>query len=144
MRENFTRFLGCVLVAGFTVAGTFSARSADTTEKPDAKEKAPEVKPHPRPFNGKIVSIDKAHKTITLSGEKARVVHITPHTHITKAGKHATFDEATVGEEVGGAAIHSADGKMEATSLRIGPKPEPKPEVKPKQKPQDKTDKPPQ
>lgn len=76
------------------------------------------------PFNGKITAVDATAKTITLSGKEARVVHITSSTKIQKDGKPATFDDAKVGEEVGGAFHKNAEGKMEATSVRLGAKPE--------------------
>jgi hypothetical protein len=79
------------------------------------------------PFRGKIHSVDKAAKTVTLDGkEKKRVIHITPQTRIAKAGKPAKLEDAMVGEEVGGQALRNGDGKEEAVSLRLGPKPEAK------------------
>jgi hypothetical protein len=52
------------------------------------------------------------------------VIQITPDTRITKLGKPATLDDATVGEIVGGQVKRGADGKESAVSLRIGPAPE--------------------
>jgi hypothetical protein len=48
---------------------------------------------------------------------------VTSETKIAKAGKPATLDDATVGEEVGGAYHQAEGGKMELMSLRIGAKP---------------------
>ncbi|MBI3415519.1 MAG: hypothetical protein HY043_09395 [Verrucomicrobia bacterium] len=69
--------------------------------------------------------MDKTAKTITIEGkDKGRTIHVTSATKIRKAGKPATFDDATAGEEVGGLAKKAPDGKLEAVSLRVGPKPE--------------------
>ena len=87
------------------------------------------------PFRGKISAVDKTSKTLTLEGkEKSRIIQITSNTKLVKAGKPAVFDDATVGEEVGGRG-HQKAGKIEAVSLRIGPKPEGKSNVKPEAKP---------
>jgi hypothetical protein len=76
------------------------------------------------PFNGKIVAVDKAAKTISLSGPAKRVLHITSTTKLTKAGKSATLENATVGDEIGGSLKKSADGKLEGLTVRLGAKPE--------------------
>src|ERR1051325_10439146 len=84
-----------------------------------------ETKARPIPFRGKIATVDKQAKTVTLEGkEKGRTFHITSNSKLTKAGKPATLDDATVGEEVGGAYKEGADKKMEVVSLRIGPRPD--------------------
>jgi hypothetical protein len=49
---------------------------------------------------------------------------VTSTTKITKAGKLAMLEDATAGEEVGGAYHEGESGKLELMSLRIGPKPE--------------------
>jgi len=64
--------------------------------------------------------VDKTAKTIKV-GE--RTFHVTSETRIMKAGKPATLDDAVVGEEVGGT-YKEADGKLNAVSLRLGPRPE--------------------
>ena len=80
------------------------------------------------PFRGKISAVDKQNKTITV-GE--RVFQITGETRIVKAGKPATLDDATVGEEIGGAYLQGADKTMQAVSVRLGAKPQaPKKESK--------------
>jgi len=76
------------------------------------------------PFNGKVGSIDKTNMTFTVG---KRTVEITSETKITKGGKPATFDDAVVGEEVGGSAHKAEDGKLVAVSARFGPKPEAEP-----------------
>ena len=76
------------------------------------------------PFHGKITAVDVATKVITVGERKFQV---TSDTRLMKAGKPATFGDATVGEDVGGA-YREVGGTMTLTSLRIGPKPEGKKE----------------
>ena len=73
------------------------------------------------PFRGKLTSVDKSAKTITV-GE--RTFQITSETRIMKAGKPATLDDAVVGEEVGGQYKKAGDGKLVAGMVRFGPRPE--------------------
>ena len=64
--------------------------------------------------------MNKAAKTIKV-GE--RTFQVTSETRIMKAGKPATIDDAVVGDEIGGT-YKEADGKLNAVSLRLGPRPE--------------------
>jgi len=73
------------------------------------------------PFNGKIAVVDKTAKTIKV-GE--RTFQITSETILKKGGKPATLDDAVVGDVVGGNYQKSADGKLNAKTVRLGPKPE--------------------
>ena len=93
---------------------------AEKAAKSEKAEKAEKKNQRYVPFHGKVDVLDKAAGTVKV-GE--RTFHITPETKITKAGKAATFQEATVGEEVGGAFQQVESGRLELTSLRIGPKP---------------------
>lgn len=86
------------------------------------------------PFHGKLKAIDKTAKTISV-GETT--VQITSDTKIMKTGKPATLEDGVIGEPVAGAYKKSADGKLNATTVRFGAKPEgaessAKPEKKPK------------
>jgi hypothetical protein len=85
------------------------ADKKDTT----AKKKAA------HPFRGKLAAVDKSAHTIKV-GEST--YQITSDTKITKAGKSAILADGVVGEEVGGYAKPTADGKMAAVSVRFGPK----------------------
>jgi Cu/Ag efflux protein CusF len=78
-------------------------------------------KPKALPFKGKVTAVDKEAKTITLSGEKAQVIHITAKTKIMKGEQTATLDDVTKGEQVSGS-YREAGGKREAGSLYIGAK----------------------
>ena len=106
-----------ILVAVFATAVTLPAMAAD--EKPAEKKAAPAARAVP--FRGKIGAVDKQAKTVKV-GE--RTFQITSDSRIIKAGKPATLDDATVGEEVGGAYREGEDKKLNVVTLRIGARPE--------------------
>ena len=106
-----------ILIAAFAATAALPVMAAD--EKPAKKEAAPAARAVP--FRGKIAAVDKSAKTIKV-GE--RTFHVTSDTRIVKAGKPATLDDATVGEDVGGAYRESEDKKMNLVSLRVGARPE--------------------
>ena len=110
------KFLIPILVAVFAATVTLPTFAAD--EKPADKKETPA---RAIPFRGKIASVDKQAKTVKI-GE--RTFHITADSKINKAGKPATLDDATVGEEVGGQYREGADKKLNVVSLRIGPRPD--------------------
>ena len=113
------KILAIGLVAAFAAGTTLTVQAQD--KKPEAAAEA--KKDRPTPFSGKINEIDKAAKTINIGKEKKRTIQITDKTKIMKDGKPATLDDAKVGDEVGGS-YRDNGGKLEAGSLRIGPKPE--------------------
>lgn len=102
-------------------------------EKAKEKGKDGEKKPSVAPFTGKAVAVDKAAKTVKLSGEKGRTLTITAATKIAKDGKPATLDDLKDGDDVYGGYKTGADGKLEATTLTIG-KPAPKKKADDKKK----------
>lgn len=134
--------LKSLFVAAVTTAFlTTAPLSVSAQDKEKGKDKAPEKgaeKAKGSGFTGKAAAIDKAAKTVKLSGEKARVIQITATTKIAKDGKPATLDDLKEGEEVSGGYKMSADGKMEATSLNIGARPPAKGKDKKDEKKEDK------
>jgi hypothetical protein len=110
------KLITTILVAVITATVTLSASAADA--KPADKK---EAVPRAIPFRGKIDSVDKTAKTIKV-GE--RTFQVTADTRIMKAGKPATLDDATSGEEVGGAYREGADKKLNLVSLRVGARPD--------------------
>jgi hypothetical protein len=108
------------LITVVSCLGICALEAAD--HKLNAAEKDTEKKAGPKriPFHGKIDGIDKVAKTIKV-GERTFVA--TAETKFTKAGKPAAFDDAKVGEEVGGAYSETTTGKLSLMSLRIGQKP---------------------
>lgn len=140
MKKTTFKIAVLSLLAAVIAAGPSQGFAQETKkEKPAAAKKdAPkgEKKNGRIPFNGKIAAVDKTAKTITV-GE--RVFQITSETKLIKAGKPATLDDAAVGEQVGGSYIKTEDGKLNATTVRIGPKPDapPKDEGKKKKRKED-------
>jgi hypothetical protein len=98
---------------------------AQETNAPAAEKKI--KKPAATPFHGKLKAVDKTAKTVSV-GETT--IQITSETKIMKAGKPATLDDGVVGEDVAGAYKKTDGGKLNATSVRFGPKPGAPAEVK--------------
>ncbi|HMP82414.1 MAG TPA: DUF5666 domain-containing protein [Verrucomicrobiota bacterium] len=117
MKKNILRLTVLALLAALVVV--VPARSFGEDKPADSTESA-KPKRDTFPFRGKVGAVDKEAKTFTV-GE--RTFQVTADTKIMKAGKAATLDDAVVGEEVGGAAKKTEDGKLIATSVRFGPKP---------------------
>jgi hypothetical protein len=122
--------VGAVGVLAAAIAGMPVQLLAQTTNKPAAAKQAAPVKKDStakkksaHPFHGNLAAVDKAARTIKL-GES--VYQITSETKISKDGKPATLDDGVVGEPVSGYAKPTNDGKMTATTVRFGAKPEDK------------------
>jgi len=102
------------------------AIAKDTNAAPAAVEKkaVKEAKPKKTstlPIHGKLKSVDKTAKTISI-GEQT--LHITSETIITKAGKPATLEDGVVGEEVSATYKKGDDGKLTTIKVRFGAKTE--------------------
>jgi len=110
------------LIAAVSLLGSLTLSAADKVEKPVPAEK----KDSGPPFHGKIAALDKTARTIKV-GE--RIFHVTATTRIHMDGKPATFEDAKIGDDVGGQYRAVEGGKLEALSLRVGPKPEKKPKA---------------
>jgi hypothetical protein len=96
-------------VPGTTAPATTNAATAAATAK----------KPVPGPFHGKVAAIDKTARTIQVG---KRTFYVSPDCKLTKAGQPAKLEDAVVGEECGGYMKPSPEGKLVATTLRLGPK----------------------
>lgn len=114
MKRYMTQMAAALLAAALFVGATAQTSAQET-----------ETKARPLPFRGTIDSVDTEAKTITLKGaESKRVFHVSAETKMMKNGKPATLADATPGEVIGGSYTKGADGKLNAVSLRFGPKPE--------------------
>ncbi len=72
-----------------------------------------------------ISAADQSAKTFTIAGkEKSRVFKITDKTVITKDGNPATMSDIMEKEEARGQYWKTADGSLEAKSVKLGAKPE--------------------
>jgi hypothetical protein len=106
-----------ILIAAFAATATIPVYGADA--KPGQKKETQANRAIP--FRGKIAAVDAQAKTVKV-GE--RTFHVSADTRIMKAGKPATLDEATVGEEAGGQYREGADKQLNVVSLRIGARPD--------------------
>ncbi len=132
MKSSYKISLICLVVAGLAGVPT-QIRAQDTNmpskhavEKKATKETKETTeklarKPGVTPFHGKLKAVDKNAKTITVG---KTTVQITSDTKILKDGKPATLTDAVVGEQVGGAYKKADDGKLNATKIHFGAKPE--------------------
>jgi hypothetical protein len=121
MKKNVLKITALSLFAAALVAAPATVRAADSTNAPAAGSEAPtKHKKHQAevlPFNGKLTAVDQEAKTITVGDRK---FEITSECKIMKGGLPATLSEAVVGEMIGGAYKKNADGKLTATSVRLG------------------------
>ncbi len=120
------KLIAVALMAAFATFTTLNVLAADKDQKTTQAEKPKGEKGGKSghvPFHGKVVSVDKAAKSLKV-GE--RTFYVVGTTKVNKTGKPATLDDVTVGEEVRGAYTDNG-GKLELVSLGIGPAPEKKP-----------------
>ena len=95
-------------------------------QKPDAAPAEKSTKPFP--YHGDVAAADAAAKTFTFKNKdgKERLFTVTDKTEIEKEGAKADFAAITVGAYAAGRCTKTAEGKFEAVSVKIGPKPAPK------------------
>jgi hypothetical protein len=105
-------------------------KPADAAKKPaDAKPAEAKDPSRPLPYRGDVAAVDASAKTFTFKNKDGteRVFHVGADTKISKDDKPADFAAITVGAYATGSYKKGADGKLEAGSVKIGPKPEKKP-----------------
>lgn len=117
--------IGLLTLLATSLAGLPLHLQAQSTNKPAAKKSETGVKEGKKahPFHGKLAAVDKMAKTITVGKS---TYQITSETKIMKAGKPATLSDGVVGEEVSGYVKPDDAGKLVASSLNFGPKPDAK------------------
>ena len=107
--------LGVVGALGMTPMAVWAGPAAAAQEeKPEKAKKA---------FDGKVEAVDTTQKTMTVGGN---VIYISAVTKLTKNDKAITFSDIVVGEEVHGTTHQTYDGKTEALTVKVGPKPKEK------------------
>jgi hypothetical protein len=101
--------------------GAVSAIRTNSTAIPPIKAQPPSAGKKARglPFNGNVAAVDKAAKTITMTGKKQRIFHFTSETKINKNQKPSRIEALAVGDYVGGYAREAPDGKLELVTLNI-------------------------
>ena len=112
---------GLVGLLAMAMVGTPVALRAQTTNAPAKKGPAAKKPGNDQlPFHGNIKAIDNTAKTLSVGKE---TFQITSETKIMKQGKPATLEDGEVGQAVAGSYKKEADGKLNAVSIRFGPKP---------------------
>ncbi len=120
-----TRILKLTILAPLALSLLLVSQTllAQSTNKAPEKKAPSEKKPSAHPFHGTLTAIDKNAKTITVG----KVTYqITSETKIRKNDKPATLEDGVVGEDVAGYVKPDKDGKLFASSVRFGAKPEAK------------------
>lgn len=116
MKKQVSQIAGLALLAtALFVAPTLTC-AEDATNTPAAQTPAP--KKHSLPFHGKVASVDATAMTFTVG---TQTFIMTSATKITKDGKPAVFSDITVGAHVSGAYKKDDAGKLNATSVKVGP-----------------------
>lgn len=114
--------LGLLYLLTLSLTGIPSVILAQGADKPAVENKDSKArKPAVTPFNGKLKEINPTAKTISVGN---RTLQVTSETRITKDGKPALLADGVVGEQVSGAFNAAADGKLMATVVNFGKKPE--------------------
>lgn len=111
------------IVAAALIAAPAVTRAQDNPggQSGSTEATAPAAKKRKLPFHGKVAAVEAKAMTIKVG---KMILHITPETKITKDGKPAIFADISVGEVVHGSYKKDAEGKLNATLIRIGPKTE--------------------
>jgi hypothetical protein len=122
MKTNSLKVVTLCLLAVAIAAAPMGALAKDKDKKDKASaEQGGGKKQGNPPIHGKLATVDKAAKTLTVG---QTTIQLTADTKITKDGKAATLDDAVVGEHVVAMGKKNEEGKFVATSLRLGPKSE--------------------
>ncbi len=117
MSKSITK-IGIIALLTAAVVAMPLQLTAQTNKPASTKKETKARTPTVTPFHGKLASVDKTAKTITI-GE--RTIQITSETKIMNGNKPGTFEDAVVGENVTGG-YKSEDGKMVATKVTFSAK----------------------
>lgn len=118
------------LFATAIIAAPMLSRAQDNgTNPPAAPGQTEPVKPKKHEglvFRGTVSAVDTNAMTLTVG---KRTFEVTSDTKITKNGQPAILSDIATGDKVGGAYKKTDDGKLAATTIHDGKKPneEPKP-----------------
>lgn len=118
MKSNIikiTKITCLTIIAAALAAAPAISRAEDSTNAPAAQ--APVKKAHGQPYHGKVAAVDANAMTFTVG---KTTIGIASTTKITKDGKPAVFSDITVGEYVTGSYKKGDDGKVTASSVKIG------------------------
>jgi hypothetical protein len=112
-----------ITFSSFAPFAVTAVAATNSVANPSNKAPAPKADKKARgmPFHGNVAAVDKLAKSITMTGKKQRVFHLTSETHINKENKPSKLEALAVGDYVGGYAREAPDGKLELVTLNITP-----------------------
>ena len=136
MNKNKLQNISAAFLAIAALAAPFSLNAADSTSTatttntpakteasvPAANAAAPAAKTakvSSLPFKGSVVAIDKTAKTFSIGTKVVRVFAVTDKTKLINGKAAATFADLAIGTQVTGAYTKTADGKLDAVSVKI-------------------------
>lgn len=122
----WTNWLGTavrVMALGLVMGGSLGGelRAADPVKQERSQDRGSDFLGKAVPYQGKVVAVNAAAQTFTLTGRKERLFQMMPGTVVTKDDAPAKFDQLAVGDLVRGTAIKNGD-YWEAKKVYIGPK----------------------
>ena len=109
------------LITAVTLAATTGHAQTDSTSGTNKAASVP-PKPKAKRYAGKIDSVDKDAKTVTITSARSgsQTLHITSKTRIMKDGEPATLEDAAAGLRASGSERQDDSGNWVATTLNIG------------------------
>ena len=124
--------MGAVGLLAAAIAALPLPTRAQTSNKPAAEKPGTDKKATPSKtettdkkrgggIHGKLAALDKTAKTITVG---KHTYQVTSETRIFKADKPATLEDGVIGEQVSLGYKPTPDGKLMATKITFGPKPD--------------------
>ena len=114
--------LGLLLTLAGGVTASRAEDSKPSTPAPAVVTPAAPKKPVQQQLNGKVVSVDKYGKTITLQVDNLTyVLQVTDSTRVSKAGKDQTLTDVVVGQELSVNVLlrELPDGRIEVAVLSV-------------------------
>ncbi len=119
MKNKIAKLTLFSLLAAALLAAPTLARAQDTSGSA-ASTNAPVKKQRTSlPFHGKVAAVDTNVMTFTVG---TTTIAINSKTKITKDGEPAVFADVVLGAQVSGSYKKDADGKLNATTVKISEK----------------------
>jgi hypothetical protein len=117
MKKILAKITCFVFIGAALAAAPAITRAAHAPKAPAAEAAAAPKKHSALPFHGQVAAVDAAAMTFTVG---KTTIAISSTTKITKDGQPAVFADITVGATVKGSYKQAADGKLNASSVKIG------------------------
>jgi hypothetical protein len=119
--QGWGAFVRGVALAAAAFGMLGEVRAADPVKSERTQERGSEFTGKAVPYQGKVLAVNAAAQTFTLTGRKDRLFQMMPNTVVTKDEAPAKFEQIAVGDLVRGTAVKNGD-YWEAKKVYIGPK----------------------